>query len=244
MTLLRVFLGGCLLMVLLALVGPLIVVMTVLNAHRGGRPPRQAIRLGPMIPPQAMPGMPGGAAWPIFPGAIPAGASVTDVVGGRGGGEQSFCDPQGRPLVGLAYALDDRWDRQGTVIGALQPIFDPQSPAVDWRGEALTAVTGREGYVVGGLWVDAGEYVNAVKIIFVRRNGETLDLTDSYDSEWLGTPRGEEPRKLAGDGPNVIGLHCKQGLVLDGIGLVVRPGAAPREPPDEPMNPFETIVNP
>jgi hypothetical protein len=227
--------GGLALLMLLVVLAPIILVAAALHAHKQ-QPPPPPMQFN-LMPQPGM--MPDGAPWPLFPSQLPEGAAVTEVVGGHGGGEQSFCDPAGRPLVGVAYAIDERWDSSGPVIGALQPTFDPTAPAVDWHGQQLTAINGREGYVVGGLLVDVGEYVNAIKVIFVRHNGNELNVNDNYESDWLGKPRGDEPRKLAGDGQNVIGLHCKQGLVLDGIGLVVRPavewrlqpgGAAPGDP--------------
>jgi hypothetical protein len=239
---LLVIFGGMALLLLLVVLAPIILVAAALHAHKGPGPPPPPIQFNMMPPGIAPPPgmMPGGAPWPMFPGQLPEGASVTEVVGGRGGGEQDFCDPAGRPLLGVAYAIDEQWDSNGPVIGGLQPVFDSDGPAVDWRGLQLTVVAGREGYVVGGLLVDAGEYVNAIKVIFVRRNGEVLDLHDSYESDWLGKPRADEPRKLAGDGQNVIGLHCKQGLVLDGLGLVVRPAAGKPSDAEAPLNPFES----
>ncbi len=237
---LLVIFGGMALLMLFVILAPIILVAAALHAHKGQGPPPPPMQFNLMPPGMNGPGMmPGGAPWPLFPGQLPEGASVTEVVGGQGGGEQSFCDPAGRPLVGIAYSIDQNWDSTGPVIGGLQPVFDSESPAADWRGQPLTTIAGREGYVVGGLLVDASQYVNAIKVIFVRRNGNELDVNDSYESDWLGTPRGDEPKKLAGDGQSVLGLHCKQGLVLDGIGLVVKPagelkllpgGAAPGDP--------------
>jgi hypothetical protein len=156
-------------------------------------------------------------------------------------------DPQGRPLVGVACAIDEHWDGDRPVIGTLLPIFDRAAPPED-RGRPMTAEVARDGYVVGGLVVDASQYVNAVKVIYVKQNGEAIASADTYESEWLGTPRGDTQTRLAGDGRLVLGLHAKQGLVLDAVGLIVRPaptGAVVAGPPaaedavGQPVNPFE-----
>jgi len=153
----------------------------------------------------------------------PPGAESTQLVGGEGGGRRWFYDRQGRQPVGMAYAIDDHWDDAKPVLKALQPIFDRQGQAREWNGDPLTTVAAKEGYVVDGLLVDAGKYVNAVKVVFVRQNGERLDWTDSYESDWLGVPRGTEPVKLGGEGQFVLGIEAHQGLVLDAVALIVRP---------------------
>ena len=115
------------------------------------------------------------------------------------------------------------------------PLYDDRPPPPD-HFDPLTPVRGKEGYVVGGLEVDSGEYVNAVRITFVRKTDQGLDLTDTYQSDWLGTPTpGREPQKLLGEGEEIIGAAMRQGIVLDSVGLLYREAAKPPEPMPIPM---------
>ena len=226
-TVLLVIGGGLALFVVMLFAVPLILVLALLNAHNG-RPGQQPVAFGPM---SAAP-------------ALPAGATTTEIVGGAGGGERQLLDSQLRPLVGVAFEIDEHWDNEGQVLSTLQPIFDAGAPVSEIDGRPEQVEIAKEGYVVGGLLVDASKYVNAVKVVYVRRNGESLDLSDTYESEWLGKPRSGEPRKLAGDGQMVLGLQVKQGLVLDAVGLIVRPAPQIGPPAAEdavgrPINPFE-----
>jgi hypothetical protein len=163
----------------------------------------------------------------------PPGSQSTHFVGGPGGGRRWFYDRQGRLPVGFAYATDEDWDDARPVLKELQPVFDRQAPQVRARGgEPLTLVVAKENYVVGALLVDAGKFVCAVKAVFVRQKGERLDWTDSYESDWIGVPRGTDPVKLGGEGQMALGLEVRQGLVLDAVALLVRPatGAESAEP--------------
>ncbi|HEX5104142.1 MAG TPA: hypothetical protein VFV87_10045, partial [Pirellulaceae bacterium] len=84
----------------------------------------------------------------------PADVQVTEFVGGRGGGPRFYVDPQRRPVIGLAYSTDN-WGGQ-QVIGSLAPVYDAHDvPENDFRRETHV-VRAKEGYVVGGLEVDAG----------------------------------------------------------------------------------------
>jgi hypothetical protein len=221
-TVVLVLVGSFLLFVFLVFAAPLILVLVLLNQNPPGPPP--------------------GAFGPA-PGNLPAGASVTEVVGGQGGSERLNFDSQARPLVGVAYAIDENWDSGGSVLGTLWPIYD-HGVAPEEPGRPTIVEQAKDGYVVAGLVVDTSRYVNAVKVIYVRQQVDAFDPSDTYESAWLGKPRGERETRLGGDGQIACGLHCKQGLVLDAVGLIVRPApvAAPPDAEDavgQPVNPFE-----
>jgi hypothetical protein len=79
----------------------------------------------------------------------------------------------------------------------------------------------REGYVVGGLVVDAKEFVFALKVIFVRQKPDgTIDPKDSYQSDWIGSPSGGPTKTLDAKGAKVIGIHGRRTAVIGAIGLV------------------------
>jgi hypothetical protein len=184
-------------------------------------------------------GPPWGREWDFHQ---PPDAQVTEMVGGRGGGPRYYYDANRRPLIGLAFSTDE-WFRE-QVIRDLVPLYDDRPPPPD-RFHPLTPVRGKEGYVVGGLEVDSGEYVNAVRIIFVKRTDQGLDLSDTYESDWLGTPApNREPQKLAGEGEEIIGVAARQGIILDSVGLLYRPAAKPPEPMVEKPMPEDPTLDP
>jgi hypothetical protein len=192
------------------------------------------------------PGFPGGPRWgrewDFHP---PADARSTEMVGGHGGGPRFYYDDIRRPVIGLAFSTDEWFGQQA--IRALVPLYDDHSPPPEDHFHPLVPVRGKEGYVVGGLEVDSGEFVNAVRIKFVRRTDKGLDPSDTYQSDWLGTPTpGRETRQLLGEGEEVLGIAARQGIILDSVGLLFRPAAKPPEPMPPPpaensaQNPFES----
>lgn len=172
---------------------------------------------------------------------LPPGSELSPMVGGTGGGDNVLVNPTGSLPVGLAYLVDENWDRRPT-LKEVKPIYSRDERPVDWRGIPLSTVVAKEGYAIGGLVVDADQYVHALKVIFMHEEDGQLDTRDSYESDWLSTPTGNEPVKLGGDGRAVLGLKTKQGIVLDGLGVVLRanekPGAEAANP-GPPVNPFE-----
>ena len=155
------------------------------------------------------------AAPPSGPPPADAGRP-TELLGGHGGGPFHQIAPNGGLLLGVHYKLSE-WDRQ-QVVNSLRGVFDGDAGPQNQE----QTVAAPEGYAVGGLIVDADKYVNAVQLVFLRvRPDGTLDPADSATSELIGTPTGRPTRTLAGDGTQVIGLHGRKGLVLDGVGLVL-----------------------
>ena len=176
----------------------------------------------------------------------PPGALVTEFAGGRGGGLHYSFDRNGRPAIGLAYTVDNHAGQ--SVLGTLEALFDDQPVRRHHFGNVMQVVRAKEGYVVGGLEVDAEEFVNAVRVTFVKRTEQGLDLSDTYQSEWLGTPTaGREPRKLAGAGEEVVGVAAHQGLILDSVALLYKPRRPPALgpiPPPAAGAPENPLLNP
>ena len=204
--------GARVLVLILGAVGLLFVMMCVAPCILGivaqnFRPPR-----------------PGGGAFPRPPGMAwdfqaPAGADVTEMLGGIGGGPRFYSHPDRSPVIGFGWSLDE-WGGE-TALGSLQPLYhEGEKPERDFRREP-TIVWARPGYVLGSVSVDANQYVNAVKAKWVKTKGGQLDWTDTYESEWLGEPTGRPNRELGGQGKEVIGIAVKQGLVVDSVGLIV-----------------------
>ena len=138
----------------------------------------------------------------------------SEPLGGSGGFDFRFSESA--PLLGLRYRLGS-WQGQ-EAVGKLEPIFR--------RGASSSPdqqVMARPGYAVGGLLVDADQYVNAIQVIFMRQNADgTLDTVDRYHSPWLGKPTGKPPTLIGGSGDPVVGIHGRAGLVTDAVGLVLQ----------------------
>jgi hypothetical protein len=79
----------------------------------------------------------------------------------------------------------------------------------------------RDGYAVGAAKVRTFNYVNAVRLTYMRiREDGQLDPADFYKGEWLGF-RGGKEYEITGEGAPIIGIHVKQGIILDAIALVI-----------------------
>jgi hypothetical protein len=147
------------------------------------------------------------------PAAIAAGSG--ELVGGTGGSPIETASPFVQPVVGFR-AVTGAWAGK-VALAQLEPLYDRQADA----GNGTVAIA-KDGYVVGGLEIDAGNLVHAARIIFVRQNADdSLDPADSYTSEWLGEPSGSAPKKLSSGKSPVIGIRGRRAAVIDALGLVV-----------------------
>ena len=130
------------------------------------------------------------------------------------GGQFRFVDPEGH-LLGLDYGLGE-WDKQ-KVIGALTPVFSADQP----RQHKARSIA-RKGYAVAGAEVNAGKYVNGIRLHFARvKSDGTLDTKDTYAGNWIGVAPTAEAAKLVNDGRRVLGIHIQRGAIIDRVALVV-----------------------
>jgi hypothetical protein len=143
--------------------------------------------------------------------------SDTELAGGTGGGLFRTIDAGGKPVVGFRFAIGS-W--LGTpALRQLDPLYDRAVP-----GGNQQTVLARDGYAVGAVDVEAGRFVQAVRIVFMRLlpSGQ-LDVTDAYSSDWIGEDKGQDVKQLGGTGALVLGVHGRRAAVLDAIGLVMAP---------------------
>lgn len=140
----------------------------------------------------------------------------TALVGGNGGGPFQFFSPAGQTVVGFRYQLGT-WMNQG-IVQSIEPVFPSDSPPA-----TRPIIRAKPGYVVGGLIVDGTQYANAFRVIFVRERDGQIDSTDTYTSDWIGTPQGQKQTQLAGNGERVLGIHGRKGLNVDALGLLLAP---------------------
>lgn len=145
------------------------------------------------------------------------------MVGGSGGGPFETAG-SGEPVLGFDYRMGT-WAGQ-QAIGDLRPLFAraPQGAKPPFaRGpQGAQQVMAREGYAVGAMEVDAAEFVNAVRVVFMRVDAQgRLDRNDSYKSDWIGAASGRPTQTLGGDGSKIIGIYGRRTAVLDAVGLLL-----------------------
>lgn len=133
--------------------------------------------------------------------------------------------PEGAFLVGFELGLGKFFDND--VISAARPIYRSKT------GETLGTAHGsskdtktlkaKEGYAVGTVTVRSGLTIDGLSLTFMKISGNKLDPKDSYESEWVGSPKQFE-RKLGGTGAPFIGITGKanvQSKNLTGLGLIL-----------------------
>lgn len=138
----------------------------------------------------------------------------TEFVGGSTGFAKRTIDDNSL-LYGVECGFGE-WGRE-QCLKEVAPIFS--------RGQELKKPGGavaREGYAVGAVNVQAGSYVNAIQLVFMRvKDDGRLNAQDSYTSPWIGVRSKDKPRTLTGNGDPIIGISVRQGLVCDALALVV-----------------------
>jgi hypothetical protein len=157
---------------------------------------------------------------PVYknPNTLPnTGVDVPPLPDVPGLSRSRYVDPKGR-LIGLDYRLGE-WDKQKTIWG-VTPVYKVDQP----QSHTARSIA-REGYVVSGAEINAGKYLNGVRLLFrrVKKDG-TLDLKDFYSGEWIGVaPTQGEATKVVDDGRPVIGIDVLSGAIVDRFALVVEP---------------------
>jgi hypothetical protein len=145
---------------------------------------------------------------------MPADGKPTDteLVGGDGGSK--FSSDGTGPLLGIHWTTGE-WDNE-QCLRQVEGLYDRQS------GE--NNVVAKDGYAVGAVKVEAGHFVDAVQLVFMRIGDDgRLDPSDSYTSEWLGFHSGGKPSvTLGGTGAIVLGVCGRGAAVVDALGLTIR----------------------
>ncbi len=106
-------------------------------------------------------------------------------------------------------------ESQGESVGKIESVSQRTKTPGPWEH-----VFAREGYALGAIQVDADKFVHAVRLAFMRIDGDRLDAKDSYVSEWIGSPSGAQPETLNGNGAPVMGFHGRAMAIVDAVGLV------------------------
>lgn len=112
-------------------------------------------------------------------------------------------------LVGMRIVRGFDW---GGAIRSLQPIYQVDNEYHMGKlcgssdGEAQTEVLAKPGYAIGRIECRAGLVNNAVRLTFQRVKEHSLDIDDSYTTQWLGSEGGSIMPAIGGRGEAIVGL--------------------------------------
>jgi len=179
---------------------------------------------------------------PGNPGRAATAAAANDAKGGRtrmvGWGLadtnwQDFSETRGdgAMLIGFQVGLG-KFVRQ-TVVHSIRPIYRTSQGEVSGQLYGISTntpivVKAKPGYAVGGISVKGGLNINGFSATFMRINGDALDPSDSYTSDWMGGTQGASETPLAGTGAPVAGIFGRLNPqhTLGGLGLMLPEKAA------------------
>ncbi len=182
----------------------------------GARPMRDGMRRerpGSFSPPSRPPAF----APPSIPRSDKTKAAayiLTETVGSTEGFDFRKVDYQGRPVIGVDFSL---MSQAGTEhVRRLTPIFDRS------RLTGPNAILAKEGYALGAIHVWASEFVDGVKLEFMKLKDDTsLELSDSYKADTIGAETTKTAKIIKSDGRLIIGLHGRRTSFINAVGLVL-----------------------
>lgn len=159
---------------------------------------------------------------PGAPVAHDATPHHTDAAGGTTGKDFEQLAGDGGFLVGIRCSVGS-WAGH-KVITSVAPVFASGTEKslgtiCGQKTKNEVSAEAKAGYAVGGIVAKTGNRLDGFKVIFMRRKGDHLDPTDSYESDWIGGTGGGE-RRLGCDGKRVIGIFGRSGAQMDALGLV------------------------
>ncbi len=136
------------------------------------------------------------------------------MIGAAGGFDFVRSHREGKPVLAFR-SVSGNWAGKSR-IGRLEPLYEDEPDLPNF-----TTIRAKPGYAVGGLLIDAPEFVSAYAVVFYAMNTDgTLDPEDQYTSEWVGIRSKEPEKSLRGDGRRVIGIHGRAGAILNAVGLI------------------------
>jgi hypothetical protein len=146
---------------------------------------------------------------------LPAGLVPTDIAGDDGGGPFVKAANDQGPVFGFHVTMH-RWMRR-QVIGQIAPIYQRTNPPT---GTGI--VYARPGYVINGVMADCSTSgINAIRVQFAKWKDGKVIASDTYNSDWIGVPTGEDQEMLGGNAAPIFGVCGRQGMNVDALGLVV-----------------------
>lgn len=148
----------------------------------------------------------------------------TNVTGFTLGQQYRDVPGEGSMLVGFQAGLKRFFD--SNTISALRPIYLTRGGEKmgNWLGpmpDNPITLKARTGYVLGGVNIRAGLFIDGLSVKFMKLNKDRLMVTDSYDSEWVGG-NGGGPSTIGGQGYFFAGIcgHLNDERQPVSLGLV------------------------
>lgn len=137
----------------------------------------------------------------------------TETIGGSTGRTFAEVLAAGQTVVGLRYLTSQRDGKSAVAI---------LTPLAARSGAKFNVTLAKEGYAVGGLQVVAADFVQALRVVYVRQTAQGLDKSDYYYGDWIGDPGDATPQTI-GDGLTaVIGIHGHRSAIIHSLGLVLQ----------------------
>ena len=181
---------------------------------------------GPPAGRPAVPANPSGRSVTRRSATLPAGLERGRTVGGRGGWDWEEVTA-GRPIVGLRVR-GGSWGGE-EMVAKIEPLADgPVTPVFDRRTREVVAPA-PDGFTLGGLDIAHGEYVYAVRPVWVRpvpdQDADDAAAGTSVEvklDDWIGDPGRRTVTRLEPPaGGTVVGFHGHHGTIVDSLGLVI-----------------------
>ena len=150
--------------------------------------------------------------------SLPPNTICTEIQGTHTGGGPMLTTGDGKlPVLGFRVKVDEFMHR--VCLRTFEPLYErPKVPAE--KGE--TFLIAKEGYAVGALTINSGEFVNAVCVTFMKLTDTGVDPAANYSPPWVGKRiPGMTTKKIGGDGQRVVGIVGRKGLNVDTLGLVI-----------------------
>jgi hypothetical protein len=131
--------------------------------------------------------------------------------------------PAGSVLVGFRATYIERFG--GPKVRSLQPIY--RSGKNYYQGRIYGTVVGpvktvvaRPGYAIGGLVTHTGLTLDGFGIVFMKVDGDRLDIDDTYKSSWIGDRNGGNPDEVATKRSIIVGIQGRAGTEVNGLSLI------------------------
>jgi hypothetical protein len=162
--------------------------------------------------------------------------------------------PESGILVGFELGLGERLGAKSTVY-SLRPLYLTPSgmkPSQTFglaqgrtgkgknppRSKVTRTVTvqAKPGYAVGAVLLDTGLTIDALAVNFMRINGTSLDPTDAYTGDWIGSREEKKPGIVTWKGDPIVGVLARENEThIIALGLVrMRPAEPERAAPPPP----------
>lgn len=155
---------------------------------------------------------------------VPVGFAASEFAGGQGGSEFYDHHTGLAPMLGFECRFKTWTDQQAPTN--LRTLYSrDETPERD----DLVHFLAEPGFAVGGMETEGENHIYAIRLTFMAiKDDGSLDPNDTYQSDWIGEPREEQPyfTRFFGQGAPVLGLAGRGGMVTDAVGILYAETAA------------------